>query len=263
LCKSDGIRFALWSALCSRFHSLMAKIYPVPIVSIMVLMGSSVLYLPEQAKANTVTVKMTGTVTSGTDVTGVFSKPNYNLTGTDFIVTYYFDDSRGKSCGNGDVYSCIGYASGYGSPLIDATLTITGPGLPGNSFKYGQSGVTVVTATTWRWLNAAARYTYLSARYTETEPVGSQNHIDTDLEILNANWLAIVPTPAGDCWEQALSYTVKPGDTQTTIQNQFYILVREEPSPGHLITVQQANGVLNIETIQVWPTQTPPTTCWP
>jgi hypothetical protein len=101
--------------------------------------------------------------------------------------------------------------AGYGSPLEDATLTLTGVGLPGNSFKYGQAGVTVVTATVSRWLNASARYTYLSSRYTENTPVasgGSENYVWMDLESSNSNWAAISPPPVGDCWEGALSYTV-------------------------------------------------------
>jgi hypothetical protein len=82
----------------------------------------AVLYSPQAAEANQVTATITGTVRSGTDVTGVFVRAGANLAGYPFSLVYIFDDSKGKDCGA--IYSCIENSGYDDNPVTRTVLTI-------------------------------------------------------------------------------------------------------------------------------------------
>ena len=61
------------------------------------MVAAAALCSPQAMKAADVTVTITGTVTSGTDTTGVFTTPGGDLTGYAVTLTYVFDDSIGST----------------------------------------------------------------------------------------------------------------------------------------------------------------------
>jgi hypothetical protein len=85
-------------------------------------------------QAREVTVTITGYVSSGRDVTGVFAAPGSLLGGNmKFNLIYSIDDGLGQPCGK--IFSCI-EQSAQSNPMTKVTLMITGSGLPGNTFTF-------------------------------------------------------------------------------------------------------------------------------
>ena len=63
---------------------------------LLAMIAAGVLFCaPQAAKAADVTITIQGTVTNGTDVSGVFGTPGANLTGDAFTLTYTFNDALG------------------------------------------------------------------------------------------------------------------------------------------------------------------------
>jgi hypothetical protein len=99
-------------------------------------MISPAVCLPQAARAAQVFVTITGTVTDGYDMTGVFGKPNTDLKDQPFTVIFTFDDTKGKqqvlTCSPDNsapaYYSSIG-GSGASSPGT-AVLQIAGRSFP-------------------------------------------------------------------------------------------------------------------------------------
>jgi hypothetical protein len=226
---------------------------------------------PEQARANHVKVMITGTVSAGTDYTGVFGDnpgvTGFNLAGTEFSLIYYFNDAFGVS--RETSYSCITYSAQYGTPLTQAILTLTGEGLPGNSpFQFGTPGVNIVEMMAYRWFTPANAYP-LMIWFNDTEGYNSESSLGTAgsslvvtaFSILNSNLSEIHPQPI-PCWEGKLDYTVEKNDAQ---QNNYFDILVYEPnptSPGSLKVKDRANGLLTITNIIIKPTQRPAEMCF-
>jgi RHS repeat-associated protein len=98
---SFGIR-AAFRAASSEFTSVVKRAGRKAILSAMMAAGAA-LGVVQAADASTVTATMTGTVTSGTDTTGIFGSPGANLAGKSFTLTYTFDDSKGTQESSGGV----------------------------------------------------------------------------------------------------------------------------------------------------------------
>jgi hypothetical protein len=79
------------------------------------------------ASATIVSVVYTGTVTSGSDMTGMFGPAGGDLAGDSYVARYVFDTTRGftyASATNNYAYGGSGY--GNASPAVSASVTIAG-----------------------------------------------------------------------------------------------------------------------------------------
>jgi len=90
--------------------------------------------LLQGAHAADVTITITGTVLSGTDVTGVFGfPPNTDLTGNPYTVTFTFDDTKGT-----EVFAAGGsYIKNTGTSNPGTAVLLIGNGT--SSFAFGTS----------------------------------------------------------------------------------------------------------------------------
>jgi hypothetical protein len=94
------------------------------------------IHLPQAAQAALITVTVTGTVSSGIDVTGVFGPADTNLTGQNFTLVMTFDDTLGTEslpqnngippCGSENMGTTPATGSSGLSPGTGAVLTIGG-----------------------------------------------------------------------------------------------------------------------------------------
>src|ERR1700722_17625906 len=86
--------------------------------------------VPAVVHASKVVVTVTGTVVTGTDVTGVFAGKGASLAGYSYKLVYNYDDTRGKPCGT--TISCIENDGLNNNPVVTAVMTING-----NSYTWG------------------------------------------------------------------------------------------------------------------------------
>ena len=88
------------------------------------MVAAAALCSPQAMKAADVTVTITGTVTSGTDTSGIFTSPGGNLAGYAVTLTYAFDDGLGSTyTGVCSGVPCYTTMTSSGTPQT-ATLTI-------------------------------------------------------------------------------------------------------------------------------------------
>ena len=162
------------------------------------------------AGAALVVVTLTGTVSSGTDTTGVFGPPNSNLAGQPYIAIFTYDDTKGTtstgSCADGTPYYSILDPTSTSSPGI-ATLSIGGSApfpIGGGAFGQTQTNFSyaLMYAKTSCFSYSEAGYgvqvSYASGGFYGTSYVGTASGpyivpaAGTQLST-SANWEALLP----------------------------------------------------------------------
>jgi hypothetical protein len=130
---------AIWSAIRHTFRRLLRRAKPARAgIESLMSIAAVALCAPQPAQASIVTATITGVVTSGTDISGVFGPPKTTLTGKNlpYKLVATIDDTKGSQpapVGNPPYYSDI-VATATSRP-ITATLTINGVSV---SSGYGQ-----------------------------------------------------------------------------------------------------------------------------
>jgi RHS repeat-associated protein len=130
--SGSGILAQMKDAGRSLVHSVKRKATSKVLAAFMV--ASAALLAPQIAKGQDTVAIITGTVSSGTDTTGVFGAPG-SLTGEPFTLTLPIDSSKGSqtssTCGYGEYYSNISLNT---SAPVTAVLEI---GSSGGKFDFG------------------------------------------------------------------------------------------------------------------------------
>ncbi len=260
-----GIVGALWSAgrrLASASGGVRAMI------TVLVLLLAGPLLVPDAARATLITETITGTVTSGTDTTGVFGASNGNLTGDSYILVYTADDTKGQQSVSNDLFGVPTYStitSGSNYPTITnpttAVLTINTPQNPqGVSYTYGTEPNGSTSSFITR--NAAANYgvtSGVSENYTIPSVYTDTSNVSTFVGFTNP------PASRNYLWSSPLSYTVgtvPTGCGPPLCYSSFgTFAIRNEtgnPATGVFSNKQIASGTLNVSSITVGVAMPPP-----
>jgi hypothetical protein len=222
-----------------------------PIISLMMLMAVAPLCTSGQAREVTVTI--TGYMSSGRDVTGVFAAPGSPFGETmKFNLVYSIDDGLGQPCGA--IYSCI-EQSAQSNPMTNITLMITGPGLPGNTFTFvkNQFSPTDLKGEAYRRIlagNTADLFFDEYESYTGGYVPGAYN---------GGSWVKaglLVAKSVDPCWEYQLNYELFAGETLTG--SSFSINVSEYTSTKGDVQKYVALGNFDIRNITILPGSPPP-----
>jgi hypothetical protein len=101
-------------------------IFHLPSTVAMLARGAALsAFVAMPAAAATMQAVYTGTVTYGTDLSGVFGTPGASLDGAEFTATFRYDTTKGLAGGNEYYQSVVGYWV-YPQPIFYAALTING-----------------------------------------------------------------------------------------------------------------------------------------
>jgi hypothetical protein len=202
--------------------------------------------LASPSSAATVIATITGTVGSGTDVTGVFGAANSNLAGAAFAVVYTIDDSAGVRSDNPPTFSSI---SGRDSANpVSATLTINGRSV---SLGNGTTPMPIELSS-----QVVREYTQFSSRFfsfdiSETVLPNLSTNVGEkvifiDVEIQNPNIAFSYD------WESGFYYPLQPGDAVSG--NSIFTIIYFDAA-GNLV---RATGDLNVTSLMVsGPIETP------
>ena len=164
-------------------------------ISLMMSVVVVALCAMEQARANDVTVTIMGQLTSGSDTTGVFGKPNPNLTGAPFTLVCVLNYMNGQSCG--DNFSCIEQSAKYGLPMTTIMLTVNN----GTPFLFGQFRPASIIQLASRQLNYRDLYYKTHAAYLVFNEVEDDAGSLSGSADVHAN-VYIDPTWAQQNWPQ-------------------------------------------------------------
>jgi hypothetical protein len=167
---------------------------------------------PQPARAEIVTATITGKITSGTDITGVFGKPG-PLAGDTYTAIFYINSSKGgpypnppSECDNGltDPNN-----SGADSPVVQVVLTINTPEPHTHTLYPTKADYVDAVVTTGMATSPKLGIVFdLSDKFSDN----TQDNIGTEL------FLCGIPSADECCkWWSDFSYTLNPaaGDTYT------------------------------------------------
>jgi hypothetical protein len=153
------------------------------------------------ANASVVTMTVTGTVASGTDMTGVFGTANANLTGETFKLTYTFDDTKGT------VHGCApnGIAIGGTGTASPGTAVLQ---IGGGTFTFGKTAADAAGDSPYSTAELCGEPSTISSQdsysYTVEETFGTPaTQYVTDVVSVSG----AVPAVSNVSWETPLSAT--------------------------------------------------------
>lgn len=251
-----GLAVAICLAFGHFSRRLVRRVKPArAMISLMMSMMVVSLCATEQARANDVTVTIMGQLTSGSDTTGVFGKPNPNLTGAPFTLVYVLNDMNGQSCG--DNFSCIDQSVKYGLPMTTIMLSVNN----GTPFLFGQFRPASILQLASRQLNYRDLYYKTHAAYlvfNETEDEGGSLIGSADVHAnvyINPTWAQQNWPQESSCWEGALPlYKLFAGDSLPSgpIVNTFGIDLLGVQN-GRPVQEYLAKGNLAIQSITIMP----------
>jgi hypothetical protein len=154
-----------------------------------VILAGFALAFAQAAKASTVTATLTGTLTDGTDFTGMFGfAPYTDMTGQSFKLVFTFDDTKGQQSSSTGYTSIVSTdASNPGTAVIE---------INGHSFGFAQLAIGNYTSEAYRY--SAAPPNYYGEIYFDSGDghLGDGSYVRADVQptvsapVLNANWEA-------------------------------------------------------------------------
>jgi len=103
-------------------------------VGFLALLAFGAAITPQATQAKLITITITGTISSGTDNTGVFVAPGTNLAGLVATVVYTFDDTKGTQESSPCPGGCFSGITGT-TPSSPGTATVT---IGGGSYTFGE-----------------------------------------------------------------------------------------------------------------------------
>ncbi len=217
-----------------------ARLAKVAIASLMSVPAAT-LCVSQPAHAAKITVAITGTVSSGTDTTGVFVGAGANLAGYPFSLVYIFDSTKGQSCGA--VYSCIENAGDDDNPITKAVITING-----NEFTYGKLEAIYPESWGLRRINFAGYQVYLSfydlEQYTGLPYTWGGSNVRLDVDIKK------YPCTVSASWDGPLNYKLGPKDLYPSYDS-FTLYHFFTNTDGQQYGRQEASGTLAPEAIKI------------
>jgi hypothetical protein len=212
--------------------------------------AAAALCAPQEAQAYTVLATITGTLTSGSDVTGVFVGKKADLTGYPYTATFTFDTTQGTNspvlptqCYNGL------HNSGTNTPVSQVELTINGssyvfshtPTAPSiDSFVYAQNAGS----------SKAGLGFYFSETFNSSTGFTGGNNIGTEITINSLS------TALCRYWYNAFSYTLKP-PTDGYTGGSGFLINKYQIVNGVSKQYQVATGYFSVNTVSVSGTITP------
>jgi pimeloyl-ACP methyl ester carboxylesterase len=233
--NSSGLIGELASSRCHGRRATAARAGIAWLMSI----AAIILCTPLRARASTVIATITGSVTSGTDYTGVFIAPGGDLTGYPYTLVFTMDDTQGipiygtwpADCDNGL------QSSGLNTPVPKAVLTING-----KSYTFGTHTPSSVSSWVYSF-NATVPQTELD--------FALRDSFDNSSDI--NGWETIFGGPSLDSvyscrdWESPFTYTLVPQEDSGSFLYTVQLWTNNISNPF----VDFGEGYLSVDTVSV------------
>jgi hypothetical protein len=212
--------------------------------------AAAALCAPQGAHAFTVLATITGNVTSGRDVTGVFVGKGTNLAGYPYTATFTFDTTQGinspvtqTQCYNGL------HNSGPNTPVTQVALTINGISYVFSHTTTSPSIDSFVDAQSTGSSKAGLGF-YFSETFNSSTGFTGGNNIGAEITINSlSTWLCRY-------WYNAFSYTLKP-PTDSYTGGSGFLINKYQTVSGVSKQYQVAMGYFSVNTVSVSGTITP------